>query len=123
MDLYENIKKRRIELGMTQEDLAKKIGYRSTSTIAKIERGVNDIPQSKIKAFAEALNVTPGELMGDVSCNDSFELRFAVSLNEEILIKKYRQLNASDKQEILNMIDFKLFQYEKSSEEDESNCV
>lgn len=66
MELYKNIRNRRIELGLTQEDLAKKIGYRSISTIAKIERGINDIPQSKIKAFAEALNTTPSQLMGDV---------------------------------------------------------
>lgn len=62
--LYINIKNRRIELGMSQEELAKKMGYISRSTIAKIESGTNDIPQSKIQAFAKALDTTPSFLMG-----------------------------------------------------------
>lgn len=62
--LYTNIRNRRIELGMSQEELAQKMGYTSRSTIAKIEAGKNDIPQSKIQAFAVALNTTPGRLMG-----------------------------------------------------------
>ena len=59
-----NIKRRRIELQMTQEDLAKKMGYKSKSTINKIELGKNDIPQSKIVNFAKALDTTPSYLMG-----------------------------------------------------------
>lgn len=64
MKLYENIKKRREDLGITQEDLAKMLGYKSRSTIAKIEAGENDITQSKIVAFAKALKTSPLELMG-----------------------------------------------------------
>lgn len=62
--LYKNIKERRIELGLTQEDLAIKLGYSGKSMIAKIEAGLVDLPQSKIMLFAEALNVTPLSLMG-----------------------------------------------------------
>lgn len=64
MTLYENIKARRLFLKLSQRELADKLGYKSTSTIAKIEAGKNDIPQSKIKAFADALETTPGSLMG-----------------------------------------------------------
>lgn len=59
-----NIKLRREELGMTQEDLATKMGYKSRSTINKIELGINDIPQSKIVKFAEVLKTKPSCLMG-----------------------------------------------------------
>ena len=59
-----NIRKRRIELSMTQEELAAKMGYKSKSTINKIELGINDIPQSKIVQFAEKLGTTPSDLMG-----------------------------------------------------------
>lgn len=58
------IRSRRIELDMTQEELAKKLGYKSKSTINKIELGINDIPQSKIVQFANALDTTPSVLMG-----------------------------------------------------------
>jgi repressor LexA len=64
MSLYERIKKRREKLGMTQEELASKMGYKSRSSINKIELGKSDIPQSKIVAFAKALNTTPSYLMG-----------------------------------------------------------
>ncbi len=59
-----NISRFRRELGMTQEDLAKLMGYKSKSTINKIELGINDIPQSKIVQFAQVLGTTPAELMG-----------------------------------------------------------
>ena len=64
MELYKRIKARREKLGMSQEELATKLGYKSRSTINKIEMGKNDITQSKIIAFANALQTTPSYLMG-----------------------------------------------------------
>lgn len=64
MELYKNIKARRIELGLTQSELASKLGYADKSMIAKIEKGVVDIPLSKIEAFARALKTTPDFIMG-----------------------------------------------------------
>ncbi len=58
------IKKRREELGLTQEELANILGYKSRSSINKIELGKNDITQHKVVAFAKALNTTPAYLMG-----------------------------------------------------------
>ena len=63
-ELCKRIKARREELGMTQEELAQKLGYKSRSSISKIEAGINDIPLSKIKAFAKALDKTVAHLMG-----------------------------------------------------------
>lgn len=116
MELYKNIRNRRIELGLTQAELAEKIGYRSISTIAKIERGINDIPQSKIKAFADALNTTPGELMGEV---ELAPVPLSLTQQEEEHIKKYRQLNADGKLVIDNQIDFMLYQQGLSAEKEE----
>lgn len=64
LELYKNIKERRLKLGMTQTELAEKLGYSDKSAIAKIESGKIDIPQSKIVAFAKALHTSPSELMG-----------------------------------------------------------
>lgn len=60
----ERINARRKELGMTQEELSKKLGYKNKSTISQIENGVNDIMQSKVASFAEALNTTVAYLVG-----------------------------------------------------------
>ena len=64
LKLYENIKMRRKELKMSQEELSLKVGYKSRSAISHIEKGERDIPESKIIAIANALNTTPALLMG-----------------------------------------------------------
>ena len=64
LQLYKNIKQRRTDLHLTQSKLAEKMGYADKSMIAKIEKGLIDLPQSKIIAFAEALHVSPSDLMG-----------------------------------------------------------
>lgn len=64
IDLYRNIKQLREAKGLSQDELAKKTGYTSRSSIAKIEKGEVDLPRSKIIAFAEALDTTPAFLMG-----------------------------------------------------------
>lgn len=63
-EIYKRIRERREALGMTQDELAKKMGYKSRSSINKIESGDNDIPQSKVEAFAKALETTTLYLMG-----------------------------------------------------------
>lgn len=62
--LNERIKQCRETLGMSQAELAELLGYSDRSTIAKIEKGTNDITQSKIEAFAKVLHTTPAYLMG-----------------------------------------------------------
>jgi len=69
MSIGENIRKRRLELGMSQDELAELSGYTSRSAITKIETGVNDITQSKIVAIAKALKTTPSALMDETNTN------------------------------------------------------
>lgn len=63
-ELGRRIKQKREKLGLSQEELAKRLGYKSRSTINKIELGINDIPQSKIKLFADVLETSPTYLLG-----------------------------------------------------------
>ena len=49
---------------MTQDELAKKVGYTSRSSVAKVESNANGMLQSKLALFAKALNTTPAYLMG-----------------------------------------------------------
>lgn len=62
--MYDRIKARREDLQMTQDELAKLTGYKSKTSITKIEGGKVDLPQSKIVAFANALQTTVDYLMG-----------------------------------------------------------
>ena len=68
-ELSRRILQRRLELGLSQEELAQRMGYRSKSSITKLEKGVNDIPQAKLEELAAALETTPAYLLGlDVLC-------------------------------------------------------
>lgn len=81
----DKIKKRRIELGMSQDELAEKMGYKNRSTIAKIENGVNDVVQSNIVRFSEALNTSVAYLMG--WDNNEEETSKKIDVATDILIR------------------------------------
>ena len=71
MTIGERISNKRIELGYSQEDLAKKCGWSSRSSISKIESSGDKISLKKIELVAKALNVSTAYLMG---WEDSMEL-------------------------------------------------
>ena len=58
------IRNRREELNLSQDELAKRLGYKSRSSINKIELDQRNLTQSKIKAIADALETTPAYIMG-----------------------------------------------------------
>lgn len=62
--LYANIKRYRERLGLSQEELARRVGYTSQTSIAKIEKGIVDLPQTRIAQFAKVFGITPDELLG-----------------------------------------------------------
>lgn len=58
------VKRRRIELGMSQQELANKVGYSSRSSINKVELDLVDVPQSKLVALAKSLDCSIEYLLG-----------------------------------------------------------
>jgi len=95
LEIYTNIKKRRKELGYTQTELANKLGCADKSMIAKIEKGQIDLPQSKIMAFAKALETDTRILMGDdgIVTDKQPTYNVFVSTNEKNLLDIYRDLD------------------------------
>lgn len=70
---------------ITLEELAKKVGL-SKATIQRYENGIiTNIPSDKIELLAEALETTPGFIMGWESDPDKYRLdnRFGVILRNE----------------------------------------
>lgn len=105
--LGERIKKQRLAVHLTQEELANKLGYKSKSSINKIENGENDLPQSKISSFADALNTTPAYLMGWTD-NNSAELSSDPSISDSNDDNYYGDHHAnlkhlSDKPDLLHL--------------------
>ena len=89
MTMYDRIRELRIKSGMSQDDLAKAMGYSDRSMITKIESGKVDISQKKILAFARVLNTTTGYLMG-LSEDDSVNILH----DQPLMPDEYRLINA-----------------------------
>ena len=80
--MYDRIRRLRLDQEMSQDELARLVGYKGRSMIARIEAGQVDISQSKIKAFAKALNTSSEYLMnGETPLND-FQYRLQRLLSE-----------------------------------------
>ena len=71
-----NLRRLRTQKGMSQEELAKKLGYKGRSAINKIETGVNDMPREMVVRCAEALGVSPLELFSYEELPDIEYLKF-----------------------------------------------
>lgn len=101
-NIGKKLKKQRLSIGLTQEELAKKLGYKSKTTINKIEAGINDIPRKKINDFAIALETSPEYFLECDSINT-----FISSSNENHITPT--DMILTDEEEIL------LFYYRKLS--------
>lgn len=109
-----NLKRIMLENGKTQSDIVKDLSFRQ-ATVSDWLNGKKYPRMDKIEMLAQYFRISIDELI-----SVSKQEKMSLSSLELALIKKYRQLSASDKQEILNMIDFKLFQYTQYSEQEEN---
>ena len=69
MTIGEKIKLLREEREWSQEYLSQLLGYKSRSTINKIEMNINELTQSKIVAFANVFGIQSHELLSDDPLN------------------------------------------------------
>jgi transcriptional regulator with XRE-family HTH domain len=116
-NIGKRIKEKREAIGMTQEELAIALGYKNKSTIAKIENGTNDIVQSKVVEFANALSTTVPYLMSwdeedltQITPVESFGLNilgtdFTITSSEIEHIKKYRSLDSYGQETVSYLLD------------------
>ena len=103
MTMYERIRYLREKLGMTQQDLADKTGYKTASAVNKIELGLRDINQHKIIAFASALGVSPSYLInGNDTPREAITAPdFTLSDSQKQLLKLLPNLNEDDIDDLL----------------------
>ncbi len=117
------IKHERERQGLTQDELARKMGYKNRSVVSTME-AATDLSLKKVKKVAAALNVDPGYLMGYQPKNSEIKFPFeddfgkivekliAESYVKQVfsdieisIIKRYRELNDDQKRMILKMLD------------------
>lgn len=120
MTMYDRIKKLRLEQDLSQEDLAHKVGYKGRSMIARIESGQVDISQSKVKAFAAALNTSVDYLMDDArpihpEVTKLLEQRISELENsdEKEMLSLYRTMTKTDKEKLLDFARFITASYKR----------
>lgn len=102
-EMGQKIKNLRLKKGYSQEELAKKVGYTSRSTINKIEKGLVDIPQSKILELANILNTTPLYLLNWVEKPDDNKNMILIQKEDGEQIKYF--LSNETTEEIIKLID------------------
>ena len=111
MSIGTRIMNRRKELGMTQDDLAKKMGYKSRSTINKIEMGINDISQSKVVMFSKVLDTTIAYLMGwDEEESITEEIKKDNDITTDIIVRMRIDKDFLSVVETLNTLDEEKFE-------------
>lgn len=96
MTIYERIKNLRLTLGMSQEELAKRVGYEGRSAISKVENGERDISQSMIEKYAKALNVSPAYLLYGNNYKDFNDEWLSSSSSGEVPISLFEACNIAD---------------------------
>lgn len=95
MTLGERIRELRQKAGLTQEELAKEIGYSTKTSISKMENDLLDINQSTIVALARALKTTPSTLMGwEDDSKEHSNIRDIVPINKIYMIPIYATVSA-----------------------------
>lgn len=114
-----NLKKLRLARGMSQDELAKALGYTNRSSINKIEVGRSNIPADKIARTAEVLGVSPLELFRETVAPKE-KVRPEVSDIDEIRTKIFngdiKKLNEPNQARLMAY-----YQALLDSQEDEKN--
>lgn len=106
MTLGKKIRKRRLELNMTMDDLGNAIGVQR-SAINKYEKGfITDLKRSTIQALANALNVSPLYLLDDDDDEDQQRLE---ALHQDprlgLLFDRSRKMSHEDVEFMVQMAD------------------
>lgn len=111
MTLGQRIKQRREELGMSQEELATKLGFKSRSSINKMELDKQYPRQHMIKAIADALNTTVTYILGVDEEVEQQEQElcdlFSMCYGKEsyAAVQKFLKLDSNDRKVVVTMMD------------------
>ena len=117
MDLRNIVKSRRTELGLTLDQVSKKVGI-TIATLQRYESGEIDIYNvhlKKIEKLAVALEVSPAFLMG---WEEPKKDRFSGTRRDDRLIRLWRQLPYEEQIKMLGRIEDKLEECATSEEQE-----
>lgn len=104
------IKKARIEAGLTQEQLARKVKNCSASDVGRAERGEKELTTEQLKQVAKATGVTQKSLLDAAKGASSVTVKppagantssMQVTATEKKLVQLYRTADSRTKKEVM----------------------
>ena len=105
MEVQDILKRRRIELGLTQDDVAKHVGV-SETTVSRWESGnIANMRRSRIVKLAEVLQISPGVIMGWADEPEQRQRVVPDSPKLAILFKRTRVLSEKQLDIVLSIVD------------------
>ena len=112
MNVGDRIRQRRIDLNMTQDELARKVGYKTRASINNIELK-RDIPMKKLKPIADALEISVYDLMGWQPSEDKYSnintaavASLMLEPSNKELIEIINEMTPPQKEELLHYARF-----------------
>ena len=142
MTVGERIRQRRLELGLTQTQLANRLGNKSKVSVCTVEKDREDLTTDRIRKYAKALECTPGYLLGlsdsptqpplfdvltsinldknkDNALSKQKNQKFSISEEEWIIIECYRALQDGEKEMARRLLNY----YERLKEYADDNNI
>jgi len=105
-DLGQRLQKARAELNLSQECVAKKLGI-SRSAVSQIERGKRKVSSNELNALSTMIGIPADELLRG----------YRAELPSQVFARKFVELDEADRNEILNLIEFKYLMKIKRGQE------
>ncbi|WP_064612479.1 helix-turn-helix domain-containing protein [Streptobacillus moniliformis] len=88
------IKQKRIELGYSQEDLSKLMGFKSRSSIFKIEKGITNVSVEHLQKLSNILNINLEKIFSEITMNftsDFLTVKMIINKSDFTLEKKEKE--------------------------------
>ena len=101
MEFSSNLRYLRKERGMSQEDLANKLGYKSFTTIQKWESGVSEPSVSTVKIISDIFGVTMDQIINKDLSSASASSFLQLTVQEKRILAIFRRLSDIDQEKLI----------------------
>ena len=107
-----NIRQRRLELKLSQAQLAKLMGYKSKAAISRVENGHEDLTLDRVVKYANALRCPPAYLAGWEKWKQKES-----STEQSLLYNAYERADIKSRNIVCNALEIDYIDIEKKSSE------
>lgn len=108
LKIGELIKNKRIELGLSQDKLAKLMGFKSSTSIFKIEKGIASITIEQLQEFSKILNFEISEVFEKNEIKKEWRCKWCD--NNSFVVINAQDAIFNEEGEIKNIFNYKAIQ-------------